>query len=56
MCVDEEGPQDASFQRDPEHYGFACLSTEEAWNVLDSQARDAGREVKVRVLIFFFFV
>lgn len=43
----EEGPHDASFQCDPEHYQYWCLSSEEAWNFLDSQARDAGRALKV---------
>ena len=44
-----EGPRDASFQSDPEHYEFSCLSIEEAWNFLDAQARDASREVKVQL-------
>ena len=43
-----EGPPDASFQCDPEHYSFLCLSIEETWNFLDSQARDASRAIKVR--------
>lgn len=39
--------RDASFQEDPEHFDFNCLSTEETWNYLDSQAREASRELKV---------
>ena len=43
----EDGPYDASFQSDPEHYHFMCLSSEETWNYLDSQARDASKAIKV---------
>ena len=39
--------RDASFQQDPEHFDFSCLSSEETWNYLDSQAREASREIKV---------
>ena len=46
----EEGEvRDASFQQDPEHFEFGCLSSEETWNYLDSQAREASKEVKVQV-------
>lgn len=38
---------DASFQDDPEHYNFTCLSEEEAWNFLDMQVKDLAREIKV---------
>lgn len=44
---DGTGARDATFQIDPEYYEFACLSTEEAWNFLDSQARDVGEKLKV---------
>ncbi len=44
---DGEPPDDASFQSDPEYYQFSCLSSEEAWNYLDSQAREASRAIKV---------
>ena len=51
MCLlEEEGPCDISFQRDPEHYEFACLSMEEAWNFLDAQACEASRMGKVRTV------
>ena len=45
----EEGPgaRDATFQIDPEFYEFTCLSTEEVWNFLDSQARDLSDKLKV---------
>ncbi len=46
----DEAPQDASFQSDPEHYYFSCLSTEEAWNYLDSTARDVSKTIKVGVV------
>ena len=39
--------RDAAFQQDPEHFDFSCLSSEETWNYLDSQAREASREIKV---------
>ena len=41
------GTRDATFQMDPEFYEFTCLSTEEAWNFLDSQARDLSEKLKV---------
>lgn len=41
------GAHDATFQIDPEYYEFTCLSTEEAWNFLDSQARDLSEKLKV---------
>lgn len=47
MDIDGE-MRDASFQQDPEHFEFNCLSKEETWNYLDSQAREASREIKVR--------
>ena len=46
---DGTGARDATFQIDPEYYEFACLSTEEAWNFLDSQARDVGEKLKLDV-------
>ncbi|XP_064401078.1 E3 ubiquitin-protein ligase ARIH2-like [Halichondria panicea] len=39
-------PQDASFQSDPEHYSFSCLSTEETWNYLDAIARVISKTIK----------
>jgi len=45
--IGDGAPQDASFQSDPEHYLFTCLSTEETWNYLDSTAREVGRQIKV---------
>jgi hypothetical protein len=44
--------RDASFQQDPEHFDFSCLSSEETWNYLDSQAREASREIKVSHWLF----
>ena len=44
---EEDGATDASFQDDPEHYSFTCLSEEEAWNFLDMQVKDMSREIKV---------
>ena len=41
------GVRDASFQEDPEYFEFSCLTAEETWNFLDSQARDVAREIKV---------
>jgi ariadne-2 len=43
---EEDGATDASFQDDPEHYSFTCLSEEEAWNFLDMQVKDMAREIK----------
>ena len=46
--VDGEGEaRDVSFQRDPEYFEFCCLSIEETWNFLDSQARDISEKLKV---------
>lgn len=45
--LDEGEVRDASFQVDPEHYEFSCLSTEETWNYLDSLARETSKEIKV---------
>ena len=47
MATDEGEVRDASFQIDPEHYEFSCLSSEETWNYLDSLARDTSKEIKV---------
>ena len=49
---DEDGATDASFQHDPEHYSFTCLSEEEAWNYLDMQVKDMAREIKVFLQLF----
>ena len=48
QSVEAGGMRDASFQQDPEHYEFSCLSAEETWNYLDSQAREASKELKVK--------
>ena len=48
MDGDDDVVRDASFQQDPEHFDFNCLSSEETWNYLDSQAREATKEIKVR--------
>lgn len=45
---EEDAATDASFQKDPEHYQFTCLSEEEVWNYLDMQVRDLTRDIKVR--------
>ena len=44
------GPEeatDATFQQNPEHYVFSCLSEEEAWNYLNMQVMATAREIKV---------
>ena len=38
---------DATFQQDPEHYWFSCLSEEETWNYLDMQVKATARDLKV---------
>lgn len=38
---------DATFQCDPEHYWFSCLSEEETWNYLDMLVKATARELKV---------
>lgn len=38
---------DATFQCDPEHYWFSCLSEEETWNYLDMQVKATAKELKV---------
>ena len=38
---------DATFQRNPEHYSFTCLSEEEVWNFLDMQVKEVSKELKV---------
>lgn len=48
MDGDDGMVRDASFQQDPEHFEFNCLSSEETWNYLDSQAREASKEIKAR--------
>ena len=48
-----DGVTDASFQQDPEHYEFACLSTEETWNFLDAQTREVSKEIKVHVGVIY---
>jgi ariadne-2 len=43
------GPEeatDATFQQNPEHYLFSCLSEEEAWNYLDMQVKATARDIK----------
>ena len=48
ISVGGEGEaRDVSFQRDPEYFEFSCLSIEETWNFLDSQARDISEKLKV---------
>lgn len=47
--LEEDAATDASFQKDPEHYQFTCLSEEEVWNYLDMQVRDLARDLKVGV-------
>lgn len=49
MLGEEDAATDASFQKDPEHYQFTCLSEEEVWNYLDMQVRDLARDLKVGV-------
>lgn len=38
---------DATFQCDPEHYWFSCLSEEETWNYLDMLVKATAKELKV---------
>ena len=38
---------DATFQHDPEHHWFSCLSEEETWNFLDKLVKATAQDLKV---------